>query len=52
MLLYITLGSNDLARARRFYDAVMPTIGAIVPAAVGVDIGCGMIDRGAAFPVA
>ena len=27
MLLYITLGSNDLARARRFYDAVVPTIG-------------------------
>jgi catechol 2,3-dioxygenase-like lactoylglutathione lyase family enzyme len=27
MLLYITLGSNDLARARRFYDAVMPSIG-------------------------
>lgn len=27
MLLYITLGTNDLARARRFYDAVMPTLG-------------------------
>lgn len=27
MFLYITLGTNDLKRARRFYDAVMPTIG-------------------------
>lgn len=27
MLLYVTLGTNDLARAVRFYDAVMPTLG-------------------------
>lgn len=27
MLLYITLGTSDLDRARRFYDAVMPTLG-------------------------
>jgi catechol 2,3-dioxygenase-like lactoylglutathione lyase family enzyme len=27
MLLYITLGTNDLARATRFYDAVMPCLG-------------------------
>lgn len=27
MLLYITLGTNDLAKAVRFYDAVMPTLG-------------------------
>jgi len=27
MFLYITLGTNDLARARRFYQAVMPTLG-------------------------
>jgi catechol 2,3-dioxygenase-like lactoylglutathione lyase family enzyme len=27
MFLYLTLGTNDLARARRFYDAVMPTLG-------------------------
>jgi catechol 2,3-dioxygenase-like lactoylglutathione lyase family enzyme len=27
MFLYITLGTNDLDRARRFYDAVMPTLG-------------------------
>ncbi|MBS0563386.1 MAG: VOC family protein [Proteobacteria bacterium] len=29
MLLYITLGTNDLARARRFYDGVMPTLGIV-----------------------
>ena len=27
MLLYITLGTNDLARAMRFYDGVMPCLG-------------------------
>ena len=27
MLLYITLGTNDLARSRRFYKAVMPSLG-------------------------
>lgn len=27
MLLYITLGTNDLAAATRFYDAVMPCLG-------------------------
>jgi len=27
MFHYITLGTNDLARAKRFYQAVMPTLG-------------------------
>jgi catechol 2,3-dioxygenase-like lactoylglutathione lyase family enzyme len=27
MLFYITLGTNDLPAAKRFYDAVMPTLG-------------------------
>ena len=27
MILYITLGTNNLPRARAFYDAVMPTVG-------------------------
>jgi catechol 2,3-dioxygenase-like lactoylglutathione lyase family enzyme len=27
MILYITLGTNDLARATRFYDPVMATLG-------------------------
>jgi catechol 2,3-dioxygenase-like lactoylglutathione lyase family enzyme len=27
MILYITLGTNNLPRARAFYDAVMPTLG-------------------------
>ena len=29
MFLYITLGTNDLARAKTFYDAVMPTLGLV-----------------------
>ena len=28
MIGYVTLGSNDLDKARGFYDALMPTIGA------------------------
>ncbi|MQB44082.1 VOC family protein [Rhizobium sp. ICMP 5592] len=27
MLLYVTLGSNDIPRARGFYDAVLPILG-------------------------
>ena len=27
MLLYVTLGTNDLERARHFYDAVLPVLG-------------------------
>jgi catechol 2,3-dioxygenase-like lactoylglutathione lyase family enzyme len=27
MLLYVTLGSNDIPRARSFYDAVLPILG-------------------------
>lgn len=30
MLLYVTLGSNDIPRARAFYDAVMPCLGHIL----------------------
>lgn len=28
--MYVTLGSNDIPRARRFYDALMPTLGHIL----------------------
>jgi catechol 2,3-dioxygenase-like lactoylglutathione lyase family enzyme len=30
MLMYVTVGSNDIPRARRFYDAVMPALGHIL----------------------
>ena len=30
MFLYITLGTNNLAAAKRFYDAVMPTLGLVL----------------------
>ncbi len=29
MLLYVTLGSNDIARSKRFYDAALATLGLI-----------------------
>jgi catechol 2,3-dioxygenase-like lactoylglutathione lyase family enzyme len=41
MFLYITLGTNDLARARRFYDAVMPALGLIRRADEASEIGYG-----------
>lgn len=30
MLLYVTLGTNDVTRARVFYDEVMPTLGQVL----------------------
>jgi catechol 2,3-dioxygenase-like lactoylglutathione lyase family enzyme len=44
MLLYITLGTNDLPRAKAFYDAVMPTLGHILRAQDAREIGYGPID--------
>ncbi|MCY1126915.1 VOC family protein [Frigidibacter sp. RF13] len=41
MFLYLTLGTNDLARARRFYDAVMPTLGLIRRADEPTEVGYG-----------
>ena len=44
MLLYITIGCNDLARAQRFYDAVMPTIGHVLRGQDNTEIGYGPAD--------
>ena len=44
MLLYITLGTNDLARAKRFYDAVMPCLGLTLRAEDATEIGYGAPD--------
>ena len=41
MFLYITLGTNDLARAMRFYDAVMPALGLVRRAAEPAEAGYG-----------
>ena len=41
MFLYITLGTNDLAAAKRFYDAVMPTLGLILREEDPNEIGYG-----------
>jgi predicted lactoylglutathione lyase len=38
MLLYLTLGSNDLARARRFYDPVMATLGHVLTVETNLEI--------------
>jgi catechol 2,3-dioxygenase-like lactoylglutathione lyase family enzyme len=39
--LYITLGTNDLARSKRFYDPVLKTLGLICSADSGSEIGYG-----------
>ena len=44
MLLYITLGTNDLPRAKRFYDAVMASLGHICRAELADEIGYGPAD--------
>jgi catechol 2,3-dioxygenase-like lactoylglutathione lyase family enzyme len=44
MFLYITLGTNDLARARIFYDAVMPCLGLTCRAAEPEEIGYGRAE--------
>jgi catechol 2,3-dioxygenase-like lactoylglutathione lyase family enzyme len=41
MLFYITLGTNDLPRAKRFYDAVMPALGYVLHAQDAREIGYG-----------
>lgn len=42
MFVYITLGTNDLDRARRFYDSVMPTLGIVRRAEAATEIGYGV----------
>ncbi len=39
MILYITIGTNDLARATRFYDPVMATLGLVLARAEADEIG-------------
>lgn len=44
MLHYITLGSNDIARSRRFYDAVMAPLGHVCSVANESELGYGPKD--------
>ena len=39
MFLYITLGTNDLARATRFYDAVLATLGFVRARSLETEVG-------------
>ena len=41
MFLYITLGTNDLARAKAFYDAIMPTLGHLLRVVEDDEVGYG-----------
>ncbi len=42
MYLYITVGTNDLAKAQPFYDAVMPVLGLVCRSADGEELGYGL----------
>jgi catechol 2,3-dioxygenase-like lactoylglutathione lyase family enzyme len=42
--LYLTLGTNDLARAARFYDAVLAPLGLIRRATEPTEVGYGLPD--------
>lgn len=42
MLLYITLGTNDLPAAKRFYDAALPTLGLTLRAEETDEVGYGL----------
>ncbi|MDI7864826.1 VOC family protein [Rhizobiaceae bacterium n13] len=44
MLLYITLGTNDLSRAKTFYDAALATLGYTCRRADDMEIGYGTAD--------
>ena len=44
MFLYITLGTNDLPRAKTFYQAVMPTLGLTLRHEHPDEIGYGLAD--------
>ncbi len=41
MILYMTLGTNDLARARTFYDPVMATLGRVPVFEGSTEVGYG-----------
>ncbi|MFT3672420.1 VOC family protein [Aestuariivirga sp.] len=41
MFFYLTLGSNDLARSKRFYDPVLKEIGFVISAESDSEIGYG-----------
>ncbi|MBL8789124.1 MAG: VOC family protein [Rhizobiales bacterium] len=45
MFLYLTLGSNDLARSRRFYDPVLKEIGFVCSVHGDTEIGYGPANR-------
>lgn len=45
MLLYITLGTNDLGRARRFYDATLAPLGLTLLKSDDSEIGYGAPDQ-------
>jgi catechol 2,3-dioxygenase-like lactoylglutathione lyase family enzyme len=42
--LYLTLGTNDLARAARFYDAALAPLGLVRRATEGTEVGYGLPD--------
>ena len=53
MIHHVSVGTNDLPRSRRFYDAVLPIVG-ILPLAVaedGLGYGCGTFHFSVQVPI-
>jgi catechol 2,3-dioxygenase-like lactoylglutathione lyase family enzyme len=44
MFLYLTLGTNDLARAKRFYDAALAPLGLALRTVDSDELGYGRLD--------
>ncbi|WP_159717644.1 VOC family protein [Geminicoccus flavidas] len=53
MIHHVSVGSNDIARAKRFYDAVLPIVGLLPMKATdtGLDYGSGQFQFSVETPV-
>jgi catechol 2,3-dioxygenase-like lactoylglutathione lyase family enzyme len=53
MIHHVSVGSNDIARAQRFYDAVLPIVGVLPMKATakGLDYGSGQFQFSVETPV-
>jgi catechol 2,3-dioxygenase-like lactoylglutathione lyase family enzyme len=53
MIHHVSVGSNDIARAKRFYDAILPIVGMLPMKATesGLDYGSGQFQFSVETPV-
>lgn len=51
MLLYVTLGSNDIVRSKTFYDATLKTLGFVCNCNDVNELGYGPLPKGGEKPI-